>query len=228
MGTPRENFYVDKGLKRYFLNIYQYVALNLALCGAVGFYVSSSPWLMRAIFGSPLFFIVIFAPIGIAMYLQSRIDSMSASQAQAIYWLFGAVEGVSLSLIFEVYTGSSIFRCFFLAAAVFGAAALYGRSTSRDLSSIRSAVSVGILGLLVVSILNMFMQSSGLQYIVSWLFVGVFSANIAINMQDLLNIYYSRESEENIEKISILGSLSLFISFINIFISLLRLFGERK
>jgi FtsH-binding integral membrane protein len=136
--------------------------------------------------------------------------------------------GASLSSIFVVYSMENIFRCFFMASAVFLSASIYGRVTSKDLSSMRSTLIVAMWGVLFTSLFNMFMRSSGMQYIISILIIGIFSGFIAYDMQQLLGMYFRRESEEVVEKISIMGALHLFISIINIFVALLYLFDNRR
>lgn len=223
-----DKVYVDKGVKAYFMNIYQYLGINLLLAGGVSYAIASSATLMNLIFGSPLYYVLLFAPLGIAFYLSSRLNQLSIQKIQVLYWLYGATIGASLSIIFVAYSMDSIFRCFFMAAGIFIAAALYGRFTSKDLSSVRSVLMVGLFGVIGVSIVNLFMQSSAMQYFISIATILVFTGFIAYNMQQLLAIYFTRQSEEAIEKISIIGALQLFISVINIFLALLQLFGDRR
>lgn len=224
----KEHIYVDRGLKSYFLNIYQYVALNLVLAGAVGFYIASNRQLFDLIIASPLFFIIALAPIGISWYMGAKINEISISHARILYWIYGATIGASLSTVFLAFSTASIFKCFFISAAIFGAAALFGRLTSTDLSSMRSTLMIGLFGIIIVSLINMFLGNSLIEYLVSWAIIAVFSGLIAFEMQQLLAIYFTRNSDEMIEKISIIGALNLFISFINIFVAVLRLFGERR
>ena len=223
-----EKVYVDKGLRTYFMNIYQYIATNLALAGAIAFAIASSATMFNLIVTTPLFYVVLFAPLGIVWYMGSNIHHISVNKAQTLYWLYGASIGASLSSIFIVYSMDSIVRCFFMAAAVFMAAAMYGRFTSKDLSSMRSTLMVALFGIIGVSIVNMFLHSSGLQYLLSIAIVIIFSAYIAYDMQQLLAIYFTRQSDEMSEKASIMGALHLFISMLNIFLALLHLFGNRR
>lgn len=222
------NVYVDKGLRSYFVNIYQYIGLNLALSGAVAFFISTNEMLFNAIVRSPLFYVVMFAPMGIAWYMGSRMNQISVGKMQMLFWIYGATIGASLSMIFAIYTSESIFKCFFMAAGIFCAAAIYGKATSRDLSSLSSTLMVAIMGIFAVSILNFFMHSSFLQYLISWAVILVFTMYIAFDMQQLLAIYFTKQSSQALEKISIMGALHLFIAVINIFLALLQLFGDRK
>jgi len=223
-----EKVYVDKGLKTYFMNIYQYIGVNLALAGAVAFAVASNATMFNLIVGTPLRYVVLFAPLGIVWYMGSNLERLSVTKVQMFYWIYGASIGASLISIFIVYSMDSIVRCFFMAASIFMVAALYGRFTSRDLSSMRSTLTIGLFGILGVSLLNMFMHSSSLQYLLSIAIVVVFTGYIAYDMQQLLAIYFTRHSQDMIEKISIMGALHVFIAMINIFIALLQLFGGRR
>ncbi len=223
-----EKVYVDKGLRTYFTNIYQYIATNLALAGAVAFAVASSSTMFNLIVATPLRYVVFLAPLFIVIYMGSKVESISAGKMQMLYWIYGASIGASLSSIFIVYSMDSIVRCFFMAAGVFMVAALYGRTTSKDLSSMRSTLMIALFGIIGVSLVNMFLHSSSLQYLLSIVIVVVFSGYIAYDMQQLLSIYFTRQSDEMIEKISITGALHLFIAIVNIFIALLQLFGRRR
>lgn len=223
-----DKIYVDKGLKRYFMNIYQYIGVNLALAGAVAFAIASNSTLFSLIFGSPLMFVVMFAPVGIVLYMNAGFHSFSTNKLQSLFWLYGASIGASLSSIFIIYSMESIFRCFFMASAVFIGASIYGRITSNDLSSIRSTLIIALWGVFFTSLFNMLMQSSAIQYIISILMIVLFSGFIAYDMQQLLGIYFTRQSEEMIEKVSIMGALHLFISMINIFVAMLNLYGDRR
>jgi FtsH-binding integral membrane protein len=223
-----QNVYIDRGLKSYFFSIYQYVALNLLLSGATAFYTFSNPKFFNAIFSGGLFYVILFAPFAIALYLGTALQHISLGRAQFCYWAFGVVQGILMSSVFALYTFDSVARCFFISAAVFGAAAFYGRYTSRDLSSMRSVFMIGLFGIIASSLINLFIGSSALQYLISWGVLVIFTGLVAFDMQRLLAIYFTRQSDEAIEKIAIIGALNLFISFINIFMSVLRLFGDRR
>lgn len=222
------NVYVDGGLKSYFVNIYQYVGVNLAVAGAVAFFISSQAFLFNLIMSTPLFYVVMFAPLGIAWHMNSNLSRLPSSSLQMWYWAYGAAIGASLSSIFVVYTSESIVKCFFIAAAVFLIAAVYGKMTSRDLSSMRATLMIALFGVIGVSLINFFMHNAFLHYVLSAAIVVIFAGYIAYDMQQLLAIYFTRQSNEMIEKISIMGALHLFISLINIFVSLLSLMGEKK
>ncbi len=223
-----EKVYVDHGLKAYFLNIYQYLGLNLLLSGAVSYFVYSNAFLFNFVVGTPFFYVLMFAPFFLSLYLSRNLQTLEVSTVQGLYWLYGVCIGAFLSVIFIIYSYESIFNCFFAAGAIFISAALYGKFTKKDLSSLSSVFQVAIFGILTVMLFNFFIQSSMLQHIISIAVILVFTALIAYDMQALTALYYARESDEMMEKISIIGALQLFISFINIFLSLLELFGNKK
>lgn len=220
--------YIDSGLKAYFLNIYQYVGLNLLLSGAVSYFVYSNGALFNFIMGTPFFYVVMFAPLLISLYIGNNLENLDVSTVQMFYWLYGVCIGASLSSIFIIYSYQSIFQCFLIAGAVFISAAVYGKLTKTDLSSMGSVLMIGLFGIIIASFFNFFMQSSFLQYIISFAVIGIFTGFIAFDMQNLTALYFTRQSRDMIEKISIIAALQLFLSFVNIFIALLQLFGDRR
>jgi FtsH-binding integral membrane protein len=219
----------DQGLRSYMLKIYNYMALALVLTGVTAYGVSSSPELMNTIFGSPLKWVVMIAPLGFIMVMSFGINKLSFGAAQGLFWAFAAVMGVSLSSILMVYTGQSVARAFFITSATFASVSLYGYTTKKDLSGMGSFLFMGVIGLIIASVVNIFMQSSALQFAISALTVVIFTGLTAYDTQRLKNMYYQLAGNaEAMGKASIMGALSLYINFINIFISLLQLFGERR
>lgn len=218
----------DSGLSRFFGYIYQNVALGLLLCGAVSFVISSSPALMYAIYRTPLFFLVLFAPLIISFYMGRNINNMTVERAQTFYWIYVSLVGMSISMIFAVYTGSSIAGSFLMASMIFFGAAAYGRATDTDLSKMGNIVGIALVGLIIAMLVNLFLQSSLWTMIISVASVVIFTGLIAFENQALQNLYHSRAAKNDLQKLAILGSLSLFISFINIFLALLNLFGARR
>lgn len=216
------------GLQQFFAGIYQNVALGLFLCGGISFLVSGMPSVMEMLFFTPLRFVVLLAPLGLSMYLSFNIMNISADRAQAIYWIYCALIGVMISGVFVMYTGASIANAFFVSAGIFGGAAVYGYTTNADLSKISNILFVGLIGLVITSLVNMFMKSEGLDLFVSAIAVILFTALIAYENQALKNLYYMRASEEDKNKLAILGALNLFIAFINLFLNLLRLMNSRR
>lgn len=219
----------DEGLRVFFLGIYKYMFLALLLTGIVSFAVASSPQLMQAIFGTPLAWVVILAPLGMAIFLGMRLMSMSLQAAQISFWIFAALMGLSLSTIFLAYTTVSIVKVFFITAATFGAMSLWGYTTKRDLTGIGSFLMMGLFGIIIASLINLFFRSSAMDFVVSVIGVFVFIGLTAYDTQNLKRVYFQLSgSGETISKVAIVGALSLYLDFINLFISLLRLMGERR
>lgn len=219
---------VDSGLRQFFNYIYQNVAYGLLVVASISFLVANVPFLQHLLFRTPLFFVVMLAPIGITIYLSARLNQISVSRAEALYWAVVASYGLLVSSIFMLYTASSIFSSFIIAGGVFFAASVYGRSTSANLSNMRTILHVGLWGLLVAMLVNYFIGSSLFDTAISLLAVVLFTGLIAYENHTLQNLYYMRQSEDQLHKVAIIGSLQLFISFMNLFIHLLRLLGTRR
>ena len=151
---------IDEGLRTYMLRVYNYMGSALALTGIVAYLTANSPVMMNAIFGTPLMWVVMLAPLGIVFFLSAKIQTMSATAAQATFWIFAVLMGMSLASIFVVYTGTSIARVFFITAGVFGTMSLYGYTTKRDLTGWGSFLFMGLIGIILASIVNWFLPSS--------------------------------------------------------------------
>lgn len=226
---------VDLGLRAYMNKVYSFMAVGLALTGAIAHLVSSLAYNFETntltqfgsvIYGSPLSFIIMLAPLGFIMALSFGINKMRESTVQILFWTFASVMGLSLSSIFIQYTGESIARVFFISASTFGALSLYGYTTKKDLSGWGSFLFIGLVGILIASIVNIFMASSMLQFAISVIGVLVFAGLTAYDTQQIKNMYF--ESSGNQGKKAIMGSLRLYLDFINLFIMLLQLFGNRR
>lgn len=218
----------NEGLRTFMLRVYNYMAAALVFTGLVAYGVSTSPAFLNAIYGTGLYYVVVFAPLGISLFMGFRLERMSVMAAQTLYWVFAATIGLSLSSIFVVYTAESITQVFFIAASMFLAASLYGYTTRRDLGPIGSFLFMGLIGVIVASVVNVFMQSSQLSYFVSLIAVGVFAGLTAYDNQRLKYMYSDAWERDQTEKIAIIGALNLYLDFINLFIHLLRLLGDRK
>ena len=219
----------DWGLREYLLKVYQYMALALALTAVISMGAASSPQFINLIHGTPLKWVIIFAPLGMAFYMGSRLMSMSVTGAQTCLMIFATLMGLSLSSILMIYTGESIARVFFITAGTFGAMSIYGYSTKRDLTSMGSFLMMGVIGLLIASVVNIFMQSGAMQFIISVIGVVVFTLLTAYDSQKIKAMYYQAQSNAEItQKLAVYGSLTLYMDFINIFIFLLQLLGVRK
>jgi FtsH-binding integral membrane protein len=204
------------------------MALGLGLTGFVAYFVSESPALVQAIFQTPLAFVVMLAPFGLVMFLSFRLHKMEASTAQMLFWLYAGLMGVSLSFVLLKYTGESVTRMFFVTASVFGSMSLYGYTTKKDLTSMGSFMIMGLFGVILASIVNIFLKSSAMQLMLSVLTVIIFTGLTAYDTQKIKEIYYSADDADTATKKAVIGALNLYMDFINIFLSLIHLFGERK
>ena len=218
---------VDQGLKSYMLQVYNYMAGALGLSGVVAYLVGTNETLMQAIFGTPLAFVVMLAPIGFVWYFSAKIHSMSMKSAQTSFWIFAGLMGLSMAYIFAVYTGASIARTFFITASVFGGMSLYGYTTGRDLSGWGSFLFMGLLGIIVASLVNIFLKSTAMEFAISVIGVLLFVGLTAYDTQRIKQTYYQL-SGDSLAKSAIMGALSLYMDFINLFMMLLRMFGNRR
>ncbi|WAC28141.1 Bax inhibitor-1/YccA family protein [Ancylobacter sp. SL191] len=218
----------DEGLRKHMLRVYNYMALGLVITGAVAFIVGTTPALYVPIFSTPLKWVVMLAPIGFVLFFSFRIQSMSASAAQSMFWAFCAVMGLSMASIFLVFTGTSIARTFFIAATMFGATSLYGYTTKRDLSKFGSFLIMGLIGVVIASVVNIFLGSTMLQFIVSVVGILVFVGLTAWDTQSIKEQYADNFDAESQQKLAVFGALSLYLNFVNIFQLLLNLTGERE
>ena len=226
---------IDQGLRSYMLGVYNYMTVGLAVTGlvALGTNMMAISNGRRTSFGtliyaSPLKWVVMLLPIAFVFFFSFRIEKMAASTARAVFMLFAAAMGLSLSSILLVYTGTSITRAFFITAASFGALSLYGYTTKKDLSAMGSFLIMGLFGLVIASVVNMFLQSSGMQFALSLLSVGIFAGLTAWDTQSIKEMYYEGDGYEAMTKKSVNGALMLYLDFINIFTSLLQLTGQRN
>ena len=219
---------IDEGLRSYMLRVYNYMGSALALTGIVAYLTANSPVMMNAIFGTPLMWVVMLAPLGIVFFLSAKINTMSTTAAQATFWVFAVLMGMSLASIFVIYTGTSIARVFFITAGLFGTMSLYGYTTKRDLTGMGSFLMMGLIGIILASVVNWFLQSSALEFAISVIGVLVFVGLTAYDTQKIKEMYASSDSAAVMSKKAIMGALRLYLDFINLFLMLLRLFGNRN
>jgi len=219
---------VDVGLRAYMLRVYNYMCVALALTGAVAFYVSTNLTLLNAIYGTPLMWVVMLAPLGLVFFLSARIAKMSAAAAQTTFWIFAALMGLSLASIFVIYTGESVARVFFITAGAFAGLSLVGYTTKKDLSGMRTFLFMGVIGLIIAMVVNMFLASSGLQLLISMAGVLIFAGLTAYDTQQIKLMYLEADGAEVVAKKSIMGALKLYLDFLNMFIFLLHIFGNRS
>ena len=218
----------DEGLRQHMLRVYNYMGLGLVLTGLVAFIVGNTPALYVPIFSSPLKWVVMLAPLAFVFFFSFRIQTMSASTAQMTFWAFCAVMGLSLASVFLVFTGASIARTFFIAATMFGATSLYGYVTKRDLSKFGSFLMMGLIGVLIASVVNIFLGSSALQFAISVIGIVVFVGLTAWDTQNIKEQYAENFDQESQQKIAVFGALSLYLNFVNIFQLLLNFTGQRE
>jgi len=231
---------IDEGLRAYMLKVYNYMTTGLVLTGFIAYffgkasveaYVPGGVILTpvgNILFNSGLSFVIMLAPLGFVFYLSARINKMSASSAQITFWLFASIMGLSLASIFVQFTHSSIARVFFITAGTFGAMSLYGYTTKRDLTKLGGFLFMGLIGVIIASIVNMFFQSGMMSFVISVIGVLVFVGLTAYDTQNIKNMYYGGDSEEIGSKKALMGALKLYLDFINLFILLLQLFGQRR
>ncbi|MFZ5795021.1 MAG: Bax inhibitor-1/YccA family protein [Sphingomonas sp.] len=210
------------------LGIYRNMGIGLALTGLVALGVASTPALVALIFGTPLKWVAMFAPLAFVMFFSFRIDRMTTSGARAAFFAFAAVMGVSMASIFLVFTGTSIAQAFFTAAALFAGMSLWGYTTGRDLTKMSTFLMVGLIGVIGASLVNLFIGSSALQTIVSVAGVVVFTGLTAWDTQRLKSEYFAYAGTQAAEKLAIMGALSLYLNVINLFQLLLGLMGQRE
>ncbi|MCT8972301.1 Bax inhibitor-1/YccA family protein [Microbaculum sp. A6E488] len=226
---------IDEGLRAYMLQVYNYMAIGLAVTGVVAFgaftMAVSGGQLTgfgQAIYASPLKWVIMLAPLGMVFFLSARLNSLSLGGAQMAFWIFAALMGLSLSSIFLVYTGNSIARVFFITAASFGALSLYGYTTKKDLSGWGSFLFMGLIGIIIASVVNIFLASSALQFAVSVIGVLVFAGLTAYDTQQIKEMYSAQDDGTMAGRKAIMGALRLYLDFINLFVMLLSLFGNRE
>jgi len=219
---------LDQGLRSYMLGIYNYMALGLGLTGLVATLVASSPALLQAIYGSPLHYVVMLAPVALVFFLSFRLHKLQASTAQTLFWTYAGLMGLSLSWIFLAYTGASVAKVFFITAGTFGAMSLYGYTTQRDLTGMGSFLFMGLIGLVLASLVNIFVKSSAFEFVLSVIGVLIFTGLTAYDTQVIKSEYIEGDDREIMMKKSIMGALRLYLDFINLFLHLLRFLGDRR
>jgi len=219
---------IDVGLRDYMLRIYNYMASALALTGIVAYVFAGYLETNRALVHSPVMWLIILAPFGLVMLLSFGINRLSAAAAQGIFWLYAGLMGLSLSTIFLVYTGTSIARVFFMTAGTFAAMSLYGYTTKRDLTQMGSFLFMGLIGIVLASLVNMFIGSSALQFAISVIGVVVFVGLTAYDTQTIKEMYFEGDGSEIAGKKAVMGALRLYLDFVNLFMMLIQLLGVRR
>ena len=220
---------MDQGLRSYMLVIYNYMSAALAITGITAFVAYQSGLYFVIASNAILSIVIALAPLGMVLALSFKVEKMKFSTAQTMFWLFSVLMGLSLSYIFAVYTSTSIAKVFFITAATFGSMSIYGYTTKKDLTGFGSFLIMGLIGIIIASIVNLFIQSANLGFAISVIGVLVFVGLTAYDTQRMKNMYFQFGGQSAAAgKIAIMGALSLYLNFINIFIMLLQLIGNRE
>lgn len=231
---------IDEGLRAHMLRVYNYMMLGLGLTGAMAFAVNSIPALSQFFYTlqptqygmayqlTILGWIVAIAPLAMVFFLSFRIHKMSFATAQTTFWIYAAMVGLSLAPLFAVYTGSSIARVFFITAGAFGALSLYGYTTKRDLSAMGKFLFIGLVGLIIAMVVNIFLASSAMHFAISVIGVLIFAGLTAYDTQQIKQMYLASDDGETAGKKAVMGALRLYLDFLNMFLFMLQLFGSRE
>ena len=217
---------VDEGLRIYMTKVYNYMGLGL-LATAITAYIGATSGIYVALAQTPLIWLVVLAPLGMVIYLSTRLHKMSERAAKTTFWIYAAMTGLSLFYVLLAFTGVSVVRTFLITAASFGALSLYGYTTKRDLSGMGSFLFMGLIGIILASVVNIFMQSPAMHFAISVIGVLLFAGLTAYDTQDIKRIYYAGDSRAIAEKKAIMGALRLYLDFINMFLFLLQFLGNR-
>ncbi|MFC3050398.1 Bax inhibitor-1/YccA family protein [Kordiimonas pumila] len=227
-GTTAQTAEFDAGLRAYMLKVYNYMASGVLLTGIVAMLVARSETLMQALFSGPQAYIVMFAPLIFVLVMSFGINKMRASTLQMLFWAYAAVMGLSLSVVLIAFTGESVARTFFITAAAFGALSLYGYTTKKSLSGMGTFLMMGVFGLIIATVVNRFLGSSMMQFLISCAGVLIFAGLTAYDTQRIKESYYMMATGEAVAKGAIMGALSLYLDFVNLFMYMLQFLGDRK
>ena len=225
-GTNDAAVAVDANLRSYMLRIYNHMVAGVGLTAVVAWvtYQLTGPELLQ----NPVMWVFIFAPLGLVFFISARINTLSVTTARLLFFVYAGLVGVSLSTLFHIYTNSSITRVFFISAAMFGALSLFGYTTRRDLSGLGTFLFMGLIGVVIASLVNLFLRSTGLDWLISVVGVGVFAGLTAYDTQRIKAMYASTDDDASAGRKSVIAALSLYLNFINLFMMLLRLSGGRR
>jgi FtsH-binding integral membrane protein len=232
---------VDAGLRAYMLRVYNYMGAAVALTGVVAWLcfqnavvtneagaITGLTSFGQMILGGYTPIVLMLATLGLVFFISFRINTLQYTTALGLFMVYAALLGAALTSIFVAYTGASIARVFFISAASFGALSLYGYTTQRDLSAMGSFLIMGLFGLIIASLVNIFLKSSGLDWAISVLGVGIFAGLTAYDTQRIKEMYDSMDDDGTMGRKAVMGALSLYLDFINLFLMLLRLVGDRR
>ncbi|QGR02955.1 Bax inhibitor-1/YccA family protein [Ehrlichia ruminantium] len=225
-----QSAYYSVGLRNYLMKVYNYMATALGLTGLVAFLISSSSYAVNMIYNTPLHWVVMFSPIALVFLMSYKLNTFSFQTILVVFFSFAALMGASISFIFLVYTAASITKVFFISSSMFGAMAWYGNVTKKDLSHIQSFLIMGVIGVVIASLVNLFLHSGPLDFAISFIAVILFTGMTACDAQRIKDMYYrfNDGSSVSVNKMAILGATTLYFNYVNIFLSLLNLQGERR
>jgi FtsH-binding integral membrane protein len=239
-GVGADRAVIDAGLRAYMIRIYNYMAMGVALTGVVSWITFNAAVTQTAagklaltpfgqmLYSGPATIVLFLGTLGLVILISWRIDKLQPATALTLFMVYAGVLGLMLSSIFLTYTGTSITRVFFISAASFGALSLYGYTTQRDLSPIGAFLIMGLIGLVIAMVVNIFLKSSGLDFVISAAGVLIFAGLTAWDTQKIKEMYDPNEDGTITGRKSVMGALTLYLDFINLFLFLLRLFGDRR
>lgn len=220
---------IDAGLRKYMLNVFSYMSLGLGISAIVAYLASTSSALMGMLFSSPMMvFVVALVPLGISLYLSTRLAHISSGTASTLFMAYAATLGLSLAPIFIIYSGECIAQAFFVTAAMFLSMVIYGYVTGKDLTKVGSLLLMGLIGLIIASLVNFFLRSSTMMFIISVVGVVIFTGMTAYDTQAIKSIYFEDDSPDVSQKKAIIGALSLYLDFVNLFLCILRLMNVKR
>ena len=238
-GVGADRAVIDAGLRAYMIRIYNYMAMGVALTGIVAWITFNAAVTETAgrlvltpfgqmIYSGPATIVLFLGTLGLVFLISWRIDRLQPATALTLFMVYAGVLGLMLSSIFLAYTGTSITRVFFISAAAFGGLSLYGYTTQRDLSPIGSFLIMGLIGLIIAMLVNLFLKSSGLDFVISAAGVLIFAGLTAWDTQKIKEMYDPMEDGTVVGRKAVMGALTLYLDFINLFMMLLRLVGDRR
>jgi uncharacterized protein len=221
---------IDEGLRAHMQRVYNMMSLGLVVTGVIAYWVGNTPQLFQAFHGTIISWVIILAPLGIVFFglTPSKVQRMSVGAVTGLYFLLTALFGISLSYIFLAYASESIARVFFITAGMFAATSIYGYTTKKDLTSMGSLLIMGVIGLIIAGLVNIFLQSAMVHFVTSVIGVIVFTGLTAWDTQRIKETYSAAHTGDTATKTAIMGALSLYLDFINLFMYLLRLFGNSR
>jgi FtsH-binding integral membrane protein len=222
---------IDEGLRSHMTKVYGLMSVAMVVTGGVAWAVGTNEALLQAIFATPLKWVVMFAPLAMVFAFGAMINRLSVAAAQLFFYVFAAVMGLSISYIFAVYTGTSIAQTFLVTAIAFAGLSLYGYTTKKDLSGMGTFLMMGLIGLIVASIVNIFLASSAMAFAISVIGVLIFAGLTAFDTQNIKNTYLEHAmhgDQEWLGKSAIIGALNLYMNFLNMFMFLLQFLGNRE